>query len=108
MLTVVIIREEVFSLFLHLHNSDVIHKSPYARNILIQPGPLTRPPIQRSINTPSFRLIDFGRTERLENYTAKAHSVRKGEFEFAMACRDENWHVKEALGWREELHDPSF
>ena len=38
----------------------------YVRNIMIQPGPLTLPPERRSIDSPSFRLIDFGRAERLE------------------------------------------
>ena len=94
---IVIVREEVYSLFLHLHNSDFIHNSAYPRNILIQPGPLTRPPVQRSIKSPSFRLIDFGRTERLENYTAKALSVKIGESEFATACQVENQRVKDAL-----------
>lgn len=91
------LREEVYSLFLHLHNSDFLHKSTHTRNILVQPGPLTRPPIERSSKTPSFRLIDFGRTERLEDYTSRAGDVRKGEFEFAMACRLENRRIQDAL-----------
>ena len=31
------------------------------RNIMCQPGPLTLPPERRSYDTPSFRIIDFGR-----------------------------------------------
>ncbi|KAK0204576.1 hypothetical protein DFS33DRAFT_1260110, partial [Desarmillaria ectypa] len=30
-------------------------------NILVQPGPLSVHPIERSLSTPSFRIIDFGR-----------------------------------------------
>jgi len=97
-------REEVYSLFLHLHNSDFLHNSPYVRNILIQPGPLTRPPNERSIVTPSFRIIDFGRTERYDAYLARARGATKedrertAEHHFANDCRMENGRVKEALG----------
>lgn len=85
-------------MFMHLHNADIIQKSPYARNILVQPGPLTRPPMQRSIHTPSFRLIDFGRAERLGYFTAVEPSLRKAQFNFDMACQEENARVKQALG----------
>ncbi|KAF7349317.1 hypothetical protein MSAN_01721200 [Mycena sanguinolenta] len=44
-----------------LYNEGFIQNSFYARNILVQPGPLTHPPDQRSLKTPSFRVIDFGR-----------------------------------------------
>jgi hypothetical protein len=33
----------------------------YHRNILIQPGPLNVPRVNRSLNEPSYRIIDFGR-----------------------------------------------
>lgn len=33
-----------------------------------QPGPLTKPPKQRSRKTPSFRIIDFGRGEDWDEY----------------------------------------
>ncbi|CAK5272738.1 unnamed protein product [Mycena citricolor] len=47
-----------------LHDEhDLIQGSYYARNLLVQPGPLTHPPHMRSLETPSFRLIDFGRAE---------------------------------------------
>jgi hypothetical protein len=97
-------REEIYSLFLHLHNSDFLHNSPCVRNILIQPGPLTRPPNERSIVTPSFRIIDFGRTERYETYLASARGATKEDLEraaehkFANGCMMENGRVKEALG----------
>ena len=97
-------REEICSLFLHLHNSDFLHNSPYVRNILIQPGPLTRPPNERSIVTPSFRIIDFGRTERYETYLAKDRGATSKDLEmeaehnFARDCIVENNRVKNALG----------
>jgi hypothetical protein len=89
-------REEVYSLFLHLHNSDFLRNSPYVRNILIQPGPITRPSNERSIVTPSFRIIDFGPTERHETYLAEARGATKEDLEieaadhFANDCMLEN------------------
>ncbi len=40
---------------------DIVQGSFYVRNIMCQPGPLTLPPERRSYDTPSFRIIDFGR-----------------------------------------------
>ena len=34
----------------------------------MQPGPLTKPPSHRSLATPSFRVIDFGRTFTFEDW----------------------------------------
>jgi len=36
----------------------------------MQPGPLTRHPQERSLSTPSFRLIDFGRSINVEEEVA--------------------------------------
>ncbi|KAJ6484377.1 hypothetical protein C8R47DRAFT_980865, partial [Mycena vitilis] len=59
--------------FLHrLHSAGFLQKSFYARNILVQPGPLTRPPDQRSLETPFFRLVDFGRGRRVDDLTSDA------------------------------------
>lgn len=55
-------KTECYSLFLRLHSAGFLHQSTYVRNIVMQPGPLTRHPSLRSMMTPSFRLIDFGRT----------------------------------------------
>jgi hypothetical protein len=33
----------------------------YHRNVLVQPGPLTVPRANRSLDEPSYRIIDFGR-----------------------------------------------
>jgi hypothetical protein len=56
------------SLFRLLHHADVLQQSAYARNMVVQPGPLTVPPHQRSMDTPSFRIIDFGRAEMIGKY----------------------------------------
>ena len=46
-----------------LHINNYIHNSFYQRNVLVQPGPLTRPPEERSMKMPSYRVIDFGRSK---------------------------------------------
>ncbi|OBZ65262.1 hypothetical protein A0H81_14776 [Grifola frondosa] len=55
-------RAECFSMLLRLHEARITHGSFYARNILVQPGPLLLPPNMRSFKSPSFRIIDFGRS----------------------------------------------
>jgi hypothetical protein len=62
-LNILHLRSECYSLLLRLHHADFLQQSLYKRNILMQPGPLTKPLSQRSIKTPSFRIIDFGRGE---------------------------------------------
>ena len=39
----------------------------YVRNMLVQPGPLSRPREERTMDEPSFRIIDFGRVETRED-----------------------------------------
>ncbi|KII90866.1 hypothetical protein PLICRDRAFT_52573 [Plicaturopsis crispa FD-325 SS-3] len=56
-------KTECYSLFMRLHYEHIAQHSPAARNILVQPGPLSRAPHQRSMAHPSFRVIDFGRAE---------------------------------------------
>lgn len=48
-------------MMLRLHYDGFTQGSFYVRNIMVQPGPLTAPPELRSMETPSFRIIDFGR-----------------------------------------------
>ncbi|KAI9787835.1 MAG: hypothetical protein M1816_007402 [Peltula sp. TS41687] len=111
-------RLEVLSLFFRLHNAGFVHNSPYVRNMLVQPGPLTRSPSQRSIRTPSFRLIDFGRVKRLEDYRAEAGfqddfwpisdraraclQVKR----FEGACKNEYNRVDKALGVAYDIFGP--
>lgn len=72
---------ECFAMFLRVFAADILQNSPYTRNVMRQPGPLHLPPAERSNDTPSFRIIDFGRgqtyTDRLKN--AKVERERKGE-----------------------------
>ncbi|KAI9060047.1 hypothetical protein FKP32DRAFT_1734361, partial [Trametes sanguinea] len=58
-------REKVYKLYERLHDADFIQCSSYVRNMLVQPGPLSEPREQRSWDSPSFRIIDFGRGEAL-------------------------------------------
>jgi hypothetical protein len=51
------------SLIFRLLEAGIHQGSAYHRNVLIQPGPLTAQPSLRSMSTPSFRVIDFGRVE---------------------------------------------
>ncbi|KAH9959957.1 hypothetical protein BC827DRAFT_424009 [Russula dissimulans] len=56
-------REIIFGLLDRLHAANFVQGSVYERNILIQPGPLNVPWAERSMQKPSFRIIDFGRGE---------------------------------------------
>jgi hypothetical protein len=53
----------IVGMFDRLHNARFIQGSIYERNILVQPGLLTQPRAERSLDNPSYRLIDFGRGE---------------------------------------------
>ncbi|KAJ7627518.1 hypothetical protein DFH06DRAFT_1304513 [Mycena polygramma] len=95
--------------FLHrLHSEGFLQKSFYARNILVQPGPLTNPPDQRSLETPSFRLVDFGRARRVDDLTSDAvrkikekctYAARPSEVEAAKKRVAEEWKAS----FRQEL-----
>ncbi|KDQ10302.1 hypothetical protein BOTBODRAFT_116057 [Botryobasidium botryosum FD-172 SS1] len=54
-------KEECWSLLCRLHYAGFTQGSMYQRNVMIQPGPLSIPPERRSMATPSYRIIDFGR-----------------------------------------------
>ncbi|OSD01008.1 hypothetical protein PYCCODRAFT_567466 [Trametes coccinea BRFM310] len=58
-------REKIYHLFERLHEDGFVQYSSFERNMLVQPGPLSVPREQRSMNSPSFRIIDFGRGEAL-------------------------------------------
>ncbi|KAG6851843.1 hypothetical protein C0991_005553, partial [Blastosporella zonata] len=60
-------KTEALSLIHRFHFAGWAHGSVYHRNILTQPGPLSMPPSKRSKDTPSFRLIDFGRSYHVDN-----------------------------------------
>ncbi|KAF7300590.1 hypothetical protein HMN09_00944000 [Mycena chlorophos] len=72
--------------------AGITQGSAYARNFLIQTGPLTLPPILRSFAHPSFRLIDFGRAEHISpdrctfNFALMSEETeRRARLELAMA-----------------------
>ncbi|KNZ76820.1 hypothetical protein J132_07005 [Termitomyces sp. J132] len=66
-------RNEALSLFHRFHYAGWVHNSAFARNILIQPSPISLPPSKRNSENPSFRLIDFGRSYHCEKSQADFH-----------------------------------
>ena len=68
---------------------DIVQGSFYVRNIMCQPGPLTEPPEKRSYDTPSFRIIDFGRGKSWEWELKEERDLEKRRFEFARRIGDE-------------------
>ncbi|KAG6843743.1 hypothetical protein H0H87_001044 [Tephrocybe sp. NHM501043] len=62
---------EALSYIYRFHFAGWAHGSVYPRNILAQPGPLDVPPSQRRNATPSFRLIDFGRSYHVDKMGKK-------------------------------------
>ncbi|MCJ1381777.1 hypothetical protein MMC17_004888 [Xylographa soralifera] len=88
-------KEEIYSLFLRLHQAFFTQNSPFVRNILIQLGPLTRPPVERSLTTPSFRIIDFGRAEHHAKPVGTEECLKSVWKErFAEKCDDNEWDVR--------------
>jgi hypothetical protein len=55
--------DTIVGIFDRLHNARFIQGSIYERNILVQPGPLTLPRAERSLDNPPYWLIEFGRGE---------------------------------------------
>jgi hypothetical protein len=62
-------------MFINLHKAGFLQGSVYPRNILMQPGPLTLPPSKRSLASPSFRIIDFGRAKYKLDFVRDAIGV---------------------------------
>ena len=60
---IILFRTQLHAMFNIFHEAGFLQGSVYPRNILIQPGPLTIPCSKRSLASPSFRIIDFGRAE---------------------------------------------
>ncbi|TRM59904.1 hypothetical protein BD626DRAFT_408405 [Schizophyllum amplum] len=56
-------QQECADMFLRFHQAGWVHKSAYPRNVVVQKGPLTAPPAERTMADPSFRVIDFGRSK---------------------------------------------
>ena len=82
-------REKCLRLFERLHEAGFMQGSPYPRNMLIQPGPLSVPDKERSLKEPSFRIIDFGR----------GHAVLPSDHaRFRQVFREELWDAQRELG----------
>ncbi|KAF9519415.1 hypothetical protein BS47DRAFT_1388229 [Hydnum rufescens UP504] len=54
-------RVHIYSLIRRLHWAGFVQVSMSPRNILVQPGPLHAPHAERTMENPSYRIIDFGR-----------------------------------------------
>ena len=72
-------RSECYSLVCRLQLAEFLQGSMYVRNILWQPGPLSKPPKERSRDTPSFRIIDFGRAMDWNGFVRKEKDEKKRE-----------------------------
>ena len=91
-------RTECFSLLHRLHELNIVQGSPYARNVLVQPGPLTHPPERRSLDTPSFRVIDFGRGEVYKEREDMTHDEReRARNGFASRIEDEQRTARQEM-----------
>lgn len=87
-------------MMLRLHYAGFIQGSFYVRNILMQPGPLTVPPEERSKATPSFRIIDFGRGERWDDIVgdkSDEERVERKKREWGMSICDEDKRAQREL-----------
>ena len=60
-------------MYVRLHDAGFHQSSQYRRNVMIQPGPLTIKPSERSLAEPSFRLIDFGKGGRLQKKSHRSY-----------------------------------
>jgi len=86
----VLFRRKCWCILQRLHLAGFAQGSFYERNILVQPGPLSLPPSQRSGNSPSYRIIDFGRggaegdaiTGDLDNARARDQEYRDPELSY--------------------------
>ncbi|TBU47159.1 hypothetical protein BD309DRAFT_524665 [Dichomitus squalens] len=84
-------RESCLELVERLHAAGFYQGSIYVRNILVEAGPLSVPPAERSHETPSFRIIDFGRRvmmsqqnkSRFRNWCAD--EIRRTKHELALS-----------------------
>jgi hypothetical protein len=74
-----------------MHQQDVLQGSFAARNFLVQPGPLHLSPSSRSLGTPSFRIVDFGRGQHYSDYIER--QAKEGEMN-AQELKEEFMRMK--------------
>ncbi|KAL1744186.1 hypothetical protein HDZ31DRAFT_39187 [Schizophyllum fasciatum] len=55
-------RHECADMYMRMHQAGWVHGSVFPRNTVVQKGPLYLPPEERTMDEPSFRVIDFGRS----------------------------------------------
>ncbi|PCH41256.1 hypothetical protein WOLCODRAFT_137276 [Wolfiporia cocos MD-104 SS10] len=68
-------RSQCYTHILRLNYLEILQNSIYARNIMVQPGPLSVHPSKRSMEQPSFRVIDFGRGEVFSDWFQQRYSL---------------------------------
>ena len=70
---------------LRLNHLNIIQGSFYVRNVLVQPGPLSAPVEERSMDEPSFRLVSLGRwrgirhVQEKESFLGAKRAFQKGK-----------------------------
>jgi len=76
--------EKIVGLLARLHAASFTQGSLNLRNIVVQPGPLTLPREERSLDEPSFRILDFGRGScpgvncTIERFAIRVEGERRG------------------------------
>ncbi|KAL0954503.1 hypothetical protein HGRIS_003470 [Hohenbuehelia grisea] len=96
-------REQCLSMLYRFHIEGYTHGSFYARNFLVQPGPLNFPHEERSLENPSFRLIDYGRADSLPLYIERHKSSPEGKAEL-MEAEEEYVDKKLAFSWKNKTY----
>ncbi|KAI5825606.1 hypothetical protein K523DRAFT_375563 [Schizophyllum commune Tattone D] len=94
-------KQTTASLFLRMHEAGFVQNSEFPRNVLMQAGPLSAPPAQRHRSTPSFRLIDFGRTVDKAEYDRAKRGNLKGTRPFITSVNDSvTFYSLREAAWR--------
>ncbi|CCM06631.1 uncharacterized protein FIBRA_08911 [Fibroporia radiculosa] len=106
-------KTQCYTHILRLHMEDFVQNSIYVRNILMQPGPLYLPPSERTLARPVFRVIDFGRGERLNDwakdrygqdmsaYESDSDAFRNNILPWILKLREQEREARQELGINE-------
>ncbi|KAH9029968.1 hypothetical protein EDB85DRAFT_1964808 [Lactarius pseudohatsudake] len=70
-------KDTILGMFDRLHNARFTQKSTHRGNVLVQPGPLTHPLAERSLDNLSYRIIDFGRGKYYDERHDESHFADK-------------------------------
>ncbi|KAI4522799.1 hypothetical protein K525DRAFT_268534 [Schizophyllum commune Loenen D] len=94
-------KQTTAGLFLRMHEADFVQNSEFPRNVLMQAGPLSAPPSQRHRSTPSFRLIDFGRTVDKAEFDRAKRGDLKGTRPFMSSANEfVSFYSLRAAAWQ--------